>query len=91
MVRTTVSVVTVAAMSTAAVATSSAASVAAWAEWTMTSEAVSARMLAVRSGVKSQAEAAAGRDVVVVARGGGNSDGCCRLFVRGWGDLYLCW
>jgi len=58
-----VSVVTVAAASTAWVATSSATSVVARAVLTRVIRAVSARILAVRSGVKSQAEAADGRDV----------------------------
>lgn len=78
MVRTTVSVVTVVAMSTAWAATSSATSVAALAA----TLAVSARALAVRSGVKSQADAAVsdGKDVVdlfVVLRCGD----CCGIDV----------
>ena len=60
---TTVSVVTVAAISTAWAATSRPASTAALAVLTMASEAVSASTPAVRSGVKSHAEAAAGSDV----------------------------
>mmetsp|Transcript_34611 Transcript_34611/g.73717 ORF Transcript_34611/g.73717 Transcript_34611/m.73717 type:complete len:290 (-) Transcript_34611:287-1156(-) len=92
MVWTTVSVVTVEAMSTAWVATSSATSVAALAVLTMHSLAVSARTPAVRSGVNSHAEAAAGRDV----EGGDGSSftGCdilclCRCCGSG-GDGILC-
>lgn len=57
MVCTTVSVVTVAAMSTACAATSNAASVAALAVDNSASEAVSAKTPAVRSGVNSHADA----------------------------------
>ena len=62
MVRTTVSVVTVEAISTALAATSKAASVAALAVLTRASLAVLARTPPVLSGVKSHAVAAA-RDV----------------------------